>query len=83
MKIYVLFIKRHFALDDAPEAYSCCDEETRDVNPDWFDQQVATMLKDCGSDMVGGQHRWIAISVSGNEIENAFAPEVHGMVVSE
>jgi hypothetical protein len=69
VKINVLFIKRKYSLNDAPEAYACHDDETAYVNPDWPVQQEKEMLKDCASDMDGGQHRWIAINVSDAELD--------------
>lgn len=74
MRFYVLFIKRKFALDNMPEAYACCDEQTVDENPDWMDEQVRRMLVDTGTDMHGGMYRWVTFNADAEAVDRAFNP---------
>lgn len=62
-------------------AYAVCDEQTNDENPDWREHQLQEMLKDCGSDMVGGKWSWITLEVSGATVNSLFNPVIPAEVV--
>lgn len=82
MKVHVLFIKRHFSdPNDDAEAYTACDEQTDDENPEWRDKQAKEMLNDCGSDMVGGKWQWITLDVSSATVNSLFSPVIPAEVV--